>query len=252
MSDSDNDINDDRFQEMGQVMTGISGRMDELASPCDFQFDLHEAFKKLSIATKEPSDENLEALEATFGDLGQLIKILLSKKHTAEEAAILLAAGMRSTKTSIDNDMNDHKEGVRRVHNGHFLNIKEIFRRLSVVEGRRQAFPTFAQDPEQPLPSPTILEELDGIQASLHDLQQRDNLTPYFNKIRADLTEFKSDARQQLKRQHVTMQKQGNEREHMRVQLKKKDQRIDELGAKVQRQDQMLDRIKCSTGWRSR
>lgn len=116
MSDSDNDINDDRFQEMGQVMTGISGRMDELANPCDFQFDLQEAFKKLAIATKEPSDENFEALEATFGDLGQLIKILLSKKHTAEEAAILLAAGMRSTKMSIDNDMDDHKEGARTVH----------------------------------------------------------------------------------------------------------------------------------------
>lgn len=95
MSDSDNDINDDRFQEMGQVMTGISGRMDELANPCDFQFDLQEAFKKLAIATKE---------------------------------------------------------GVRTVHLSHFSHIKQIFRRLSVVEGRRQAFPTFAQDPEQPLP----------------------------------------------------------------------------------------------------
>lgn len=181
-------------------MTGISGRMDELANPCDFQFDLQEAFKKLAIATKEPSDENLEALEATFGDLGQLIKILLSKKHTAEEAAILLAAGMRSTKMSIDNDMDDHKEEARTVHLSHFSHIKQIFRRLSVVEGRRQAFPTFAQDPEQPLPTPTILRELDGIQASLHELQQRENLTPYFNKLRADFTEFSSDARQQLKR----------------------------------------------------
>lgn len=183
-SDSDNDINDDRSQEMGQVMAASSGRIDKLAGATDFRFDLQKTFKKLTIAANNPSDGNLEALQSTFRNLDQLSQILLSKKHTAEEAAIIVAAGMRSTKFTVRNEIRDHRQDIHHVHVSHFSHIKQIFRRLSVVEARRQAQPLVAHDPEQPLPDVTILEELDGIQQSLNALEQREDLAPHYNLLR--------------------------------------------------------------------
>ena len=179
--------------------------------PGEFQFDLEDAFKKLSIATRCPSDENLTALEWTFRTVPELMQIFLGKRHSLEETAILIAAGMRSTKTSIDLDIGDFKEsmrrtldehsfGVSRVHVGHFSYIKEIFRRLSVLEERREAFPTFARDPTQPLPDVAIRNELDGMQVSLHALQRREDLTSYFNKLRHDHNKLDADTRPAVNR----------------------------------------------------
>ncbi|KAK1831027.1 hypothetical protein QBC39DRAFT_352700 [Podospora conica] len=245
-------MGEDHINAMKQVMApaSASAPANQMAISHHDHFDVEDAFEKLAIASKNPCKDNLAALESTFSHPDQMIEILLSENHPPMQAVLLIVALIGSVKKAMEDDNSEHREGLRLVHTGHFSHMKQLFRRMSVLEGKREALPTFAQDPDQPLPSPALLEELDGIQATLQELVEREHLTPYFNELRAQLADlrdefnrFSTPARQQLKRQQMTMSrhgdqmaKQGAEMQEMREQLQKKDERLDE-------QDQMMEKL---------
>jgi hypothetical protein len=95
--------------------------------------------------------------------------------------------------------------------------MKEFFRRVSILEDRRRAFPTTAEEPLCPLPAPSLTAELDSLQTRLYALEKQADLEPIVKRqgqrlnslseslenTKRSAANFKIDANKKLDRYRV-------------------------------------------------
>ena len=143
----------------------------------------------LSIAEKDPSPGNIGKLRACFSTPQHVSEFIGLERHTPRGVALLAAVGMeigsdRYTKALeflYKRALGEDKRVKGLVAHFH-SKMDECFRRVSVLEDRRRAFPSTAEDPLHPLPAPSLAAELDSLQTRLSALEKQAELEPTVKK----------------------------------------------------------------------